>query len=279
MEQPASQNYTQAWLGRNPENFPVASKLLPPFYRANIMALYQFARGADEIADDPVMPNEAKRKALTQLENALMSGKIYDAPEWAEHGLMLAKENPNIATHARDLLSAFLQDTEKSRYNTLDDLMHYCMRSAAPVGRAILDIAGEKDANRIAADALCNALQILNHVRDMSKDYLVLHRIYMPLEWFREANASEEELSASRTSAGIRKVMNKGLAHARTLLDTARALMPTIEEKKLRLEVGCIHECALLLHDKLLEADPLKTRINLNGFDKFKCLVRAWLKR
>ena len=279
MQQSSSQNYTQAWLAQNPENFPVASRLIPASYRAQIMALYQFARGADEIADDPIMPAEMKRKLLTQLESAMVSGKTYDVPQWAVQGLLLTQENPNIATHARDLLSAFLQDTEKSTYRNLDELMHYCMRSAAPVGRAFLDIAGEKSANRHAADALCNALQILNHVRDVSKDYLVLGRMYIPQDWLREAGAVSEDFSASRSSPAVKKVIEIALTESRRLLDIAKALPPTILEKNLRLEILCIYECASRLHQKLLTEDPLYVRVNLSWFDKLQCFVRAWLKR
>lgn len=279
MEQAASQNYSQGWLKQNPENFPVASRFIPERYRDNVIALYQFARGADEIADDPVMPNETKRKMLTQLESAMVSGKTYDVPEWAERCLLMARANPNIMTHARDLLSAFLQDTEKSNYRTLDDLMHYCMRSAAPVGRAYLDIAGERDADRIAADALCNALQILNHIRDLSKDYLVLGRMYLPLDWLKEADVNMQDFTASRSSDGVRRVITRALVECDKLLNVASKLMPTIEEKNLRLEIQCIYECARVLQRKLGELDPLQVRVNLSLLDKLKCFVRAWLKR
>ena len=84
--------------------------------------------------------------------------------------------------HARDLLTAFRMDVIKRRYRDWDDLMNYCRYSAMPVGRFVLDVHGEPRSTWPANDALCAALQIINHLQDCGKDYRDLDRVYLPLD-------------------------------------------------------------------------------------------------
>lgn len=269
-------DYTENWIKQNPENFPVASWWLPVEFRSQIMALYGFARGADEIADDPIMAPDNKRRKLSQLEDMLMSSKSQDAPEWAIPFLELAKSHTRLATHGRDLLSAFLQDTQKTSYADFDELLNYCLRSAAPVGRAVLDIAREEKANRNAADNLCMALQLLNHTQDISKDFLVLRRVYLPSDWMREAGVDIEDLSRSHSTKAVSKVIERLLAETERMLVKAAPLPESISHGMLRKELTLILKLAWALRRKLAQNDPLKTRITLSGFEKLSCLVRTW---
>ena len=87
--------------------------------------------------------------------------------------------------HAQDLLTAFRMDVTKLRYRDWDDLIGYCTYSAMPVGRFVLDVHGESRATWPANDALCAALQIINHLQDCGKDYRDLDRVYIPLDGLR----------------------------------------------------------------------------------------------
>ncbi len=257
----------------------MASFLLPATWRASILALYAFARGADDIADDAVLPKEQKRKRLIVLDEALASGKTYEAPDWAQAFLSLCKTHPRLVTHGRDLLSAFLQDTEKTRYHDWDELMQYCKRSAAPIGRAYLDLVGEERMDRTAADHLCMALQILNHVQDLSKDYLVLGRIYLPQVWLEQAKVPEEDFAKSYTTASLRIVINQTLDATRVLLDRARPLERYTANWRLRVEVNWILQIAHALLQELLERDPLKSRVTLGIWHYARCGFRALFGR
>ena len=101
------------------------------------------------------------------------------------------------AEHCHDVLQAFRLDAVKLRYRDWDDLMEYCRYSASPVGRQLLDLHGESRATWRASDALCSALQVLNHLQDCVKDYHALDRVYIPLDALKAAGSSVEATSVS----------------------------------------------------------------------------------
>ncbi len=109
--------------------------------------------------------------------------------------------------HAQDLLDAFRQDATKQRYANWDDLIDYCSRSAMPVGRFVLDVHGESKATWPANDALCAALQIINHLQDCGSDYQRLNRIYIPLDAMAAAGVSVDMLARNRASPALRECL------------------------------------------------------------------------
>ncbi len=165
------------------ENFPVASHLIAKQHRPPILAYYRFARAADDVADHPALSESEKIRKLDQFEETLLgqSDAIDDAlplrAAIAERGL-----SPK---HGQDLLAAFRMDASKQRYADWNDLIHYCSFSAMPVGRFVLDVHGESRATWPANDALCAALQIINHLQDCGADYRRLDRVYIPLDSLR----------------------------------------------------------------------------------------------
>ena len=252
----------------------MASLLLPRARRRDLLAFYAFARGADDIADDPVLPAEDKQAQLESLRDALRSGDDTNLPPWAlRYADMLHKRRLS-PRHGEDLISAFLQDTGKQRYRDMEELTYYCQRSAAPVGRAMLELGGEEKADIAAADALCIALQLLNHLQDMSKDYLVLDRIYLPLDWLRQAGVAESTLMEQSTNPALRGVVNRMLEHCDALIAQSRSLPATVHSRRLRLEVRVIWNIAHLLSQKLRQQDPLATQVKLKLGDRMSCL---WL--
>jgi len=153
----------------NKENFPVASILIPKKYRDKIMEFYQFARNADDIADSSTLSEGDKLEKLGLIEREILE----EFPSWA-------KDNEELK-YGLDLLRAFRQDSIKNRYDDIDELLDYCIHSANPVGQYILYIM-EEQADLKASDALCTALQIINHIQDYKEDYKELNRIYLPLD-------------------------------------------------------------------------------------------------
>jgi hypothetical protein len=153
--------------GHKDENFPVASWLVRPDARAPIMAYYRFARASDDVADDESTSSAEKLRLLAHMRAGL-DGK--GAPEAMALGDVCRERGIDLA-HAHDLLDAFVQDCRVNRYEDWDGLIGYCRLSAMPVGRFVLDVHGEDRATWAMNDALCAALQIINHLQDCGKDY------------------------------------------------------------------------------------------------------------
>ena len=166
---PRMTNASEARSGKThrDENFPVASWLIGAERRGPILAFYRFVRAADDVADHPSLPPDRKLALLDGLDAALCGGGPPDPEaeplrlELGQHGLT--------PKHALDLLKAFRLDVKKSRYANWAELMDYCALSAAPVGRFVLDVHGEDPAIWPASDALCSALQVINHLQDCAQ--------------------------------------------------------------------------------------------------------------
>jgi squalene synthase HpnC len=175
---------TPSGKGSGDENFPVGSWLLPARLRPHVAAYYRFARAIDDIADNPDLEADDKVARLTRFEDAVL-GRETDDPALATAHRMRASlaETGVTARHCVDLVTAFKQDAVKLRYDDWADLMGYCENSANPVGRYLLDLHGERDSGYPFSDALCSALQVLNHLQDCRDDYRNLDRVYLPLDW------------------------------------------------------------------------------------------------
>lgn len=259
------------------ENFPVASRLLRAPLRAHVLAFYAFARLADDIADDPYIDPDAKMAYLSALERALTSGLSRQpllAPAVALHHSLIKTGVSD--RHARLLLQAFRRDAQGARCKTWNDLMAYCRLSAAPVGRYLLELHGEDEAAcGPPADALCAALQALNHLQDARDDWLSLGRCYIPLVWFDDAGLSLERLVETRCDARMRGVFDRMLDQTDRLLDQAAALPTALRDRRLRLESAAILALACALSAKLRRRDPLAARVRLNPVERAAAAARG----
>ena len=246
--------------GHRDENFPVASILLRAEHRAPIMAFYRFARAADDIADHETADPADKLAQLTAMRAGL-AGRPDGAPAalalrdaMAVHGLDLV--------HATDLLTAFERDVTVNRYADWDALIGYCRYSAMPVGRFVLDVHGEDRATWPANDALCAALQVINHLQDCGKDFRAIGRVYVPADALAEHGATIENLGASRASPGLSATI-VALAHrTRGLLDQSAGFATAIRDRRLAAEVAAIHRLATSLVARLERFDPLSERVH-----------------
>jgi len=183
--------------GHKDENFPVASMLLKPEHRAPIMAFYRFARSADDVSDHPTAAAQEKLTRLAHIRNGLEG-------EGAAEAMVLGKvmrERGLDPVHAHELLDAFVQDVTVNRYADWDALIGYCRLSAMPVGRFVLDVHGEDRAVWPLSDALCAALQIINHLQDCAKDYRELDRVYLTADALAATGADYISIDALTQSA------------------------------------------------------------------------------
>jgi hydroxysqualene synthase len=164
--------------------------------------------------------------------------------------------------HALDLLGAFRRDVTKLRYRDWDDLVDYCSVSAMPVGRFVLDVHGESPAIWPLNDALCAALQIINHLQDCGQDYAALNRVYIPLDAFAAARTTPEALAEAPASPQLRAALRDVATRNQALLERASAFAQTIHDRRLSLEVSVIHRLASDLNRRLLVRDPLSERVH-----------------
>jgi squalene synthase HpnC len=247
--------------GHRDENFPVASQLIHPRHRGAVMAFYEFVRVADDIADHPTLKPDEKLSHLDTLEAGLV-GKHDDIPV-AVNLRSVLRERKLTPRHAQDLLTAFRMDVTKLRYRDWDDLMNYCSYSAMPVGRYVLDVHGEDRSTWTANDALCAALQIINHLQDCKKDYLDLDRVYIPLDALATAGSNVEELAAASGSPALRQCLRSIAERTGRLLDQSAVFSSLIRDARLALEVAVIQALASRLTAMLMVRDPLSERVHL----------------
>ena len=262
--------------GHRDENFPVASRLIHPRHRGPILAFYEFVRTADDIADHSALAPPEKLALIDRLEATLL-GKSNDDPVGVALRAQLAARQLS-PRHAQDLLAAFRMDVTKLRYRDWDDLIGYCTYSAMPVGRFVLDVHGESRATWPANDALCAALQIINHLQDCGKDYRHLDRVYIPLDTFAETGTRVDELGADHASARLLACIRKLACRTGALLRESKPFSPSIEDTRLGLEVAVIQTFAERLVRLLGRRDPLSERVHLGkaGVAGFGILGLLW---
>jgi hydroxysqualene synthase len=274
---PAGNIETPSGKGRGGENFPVGSWLIRRDLRVHVHAFYRFARNADDIADNPRLTAAEKIRRLDRMAAALEGGAGDDAPAAAAMRQSLAATGTT-AQHCHDLLRAFRLDAEKHRYRDWDDLMEYCRYSAAPVGRQLLDLHGESRTAWPASDALCAALQVLNHLQDCALDYARLDRVYLPQADFAAAGISVAALAAERTGPGLRRVLDRLLDRTAARVDVAHGLPSRVAAFGLRCECAVIVALAARLLRRLRHADPLAQRVELRKSDFLAAFVRGALR-
>jgi len=266
----------EAWSGkdRGDENFPVGSALISARLRPHMHAFYAFARNADDIADSPLLAADDKVARLDAMEDVLLGRRAGGSPSALLLRASLA-ETGVTADHAMELLVAFRRDATKLRYASWNELMDYCRYSAVPVGRHVLDLHGESRATWAPSDALCAALQVLNHLQDGSKDLAALDRCYLPADLLERHGAVVEDLRASSASPGLRHVFDALLDECDTLNHSASELPRRTRDRQLRLETGVIVGLSRRLAGRLRRGDPVARRVKLTRPDVVASLLGA----
>ena len=208
------------------ENFPVATRLLPREERANLMAIYGFARMTDDIGDEA----SGDRLALLDwLDDELDLAFRGEAIHPVFQHLTPTIESLNLGPEPfRSLIEANRVDQRVTRYQTFDDLVGYCMLSAAPVGHLVLSVFHASTPERVAlSDQICIALQIVEHLQDVGEDARA-GRIYLPLADLEQFGCAEEDLLALSASGPLREVVAFESERARGLLMEGAPLAATL---------------------------------------------------
>jgi phytoene synthase len=256
------------------ENFPVASRLIARPLRRAVMAFYRYVRAADDIADDGSLTTAEKLADLDAFERALRDGDAAFPLAQALHAI--DREFGAGIDEARLLLDAFRQDAVKSRYADWAELLDYCHRSANPVGRFLLRLHGESDAALPAADALCSALQILNHLQDLEKDRRALDRIYLPTPWMEMAGGEAAFFDPANATAR-RAVIDAALDRTEHLVDIARELPSHVRSRRLAAESAVTIAAADKLARRLRRDDPILMRVEVSKPDLLRAFAGAVL--
>ena len=244
------------------ENFPVASFLIAPRHRAPILAFYDFVRAADDISDHPALGAQEKLDLLDALDGALM-GKADADTEVARRLRDTCRARGLDPQHARDLITAFKRDVTQLRYRDWDDLIDYCRYSAMPVGRFVCDVHREEPGRVWAAnDALCAALQVINHLQDCGKDYRNLDRVYLTQDSLAAHGAAVEMLAQEKAPPQLLAAIRELNEKTARLLDESRCFADLIDDARLAMEVGAIQTLAEHLVARLAVADPLADKVH-----------------
>lgn len=256
------------------ENFPVGSLLIRASLRRHVHAFYRFARAADDIADNPLLEPDAKIVVLDRFAAALNGTNDPSAP--AAMAMRDSLQSSGVtAQHCLDLLTAFKRDATQLRYRDWDDLLDYCRYSAAPVGRYLLDLHGAPASSWPANDALCAALQIINHLQDCADDYRALDRVYLPQDMLAATSANIAQLGEAQATPALRAVLDAMLDKLEPLLALARTFPPQIPAWRLRLEAAIIVALAEDLVVLLRRRDPLSENVKLGKLAKLRALLRG----
>jgi squalene synthase HpnC len=204
------------------ENFRVASPVLPRVLRADLYALYGFARLVDDIGDEASGDRLALLDWLDGELNAMYAGR-------PEHELM-QRLLPTVRAHAippdpfQRLIRANRLDQEVTRYGTFDELVEYCRLSADPVGHLVLYVFDSATPERMAlSDRVCTALQIVEHLQDVAEDF-ERGRVYLPREDMERFGCDTSDLSKRPTPEGVRRVVAFEALRARRLFDEGARL-------------------------------------------------------
>ena len=208
------------------ENFPVALRFLPRTPRDHLLRVYTYARFVDDVGDCA----DGDRLALLALVAADVRRLAGGQPQLAPVAGLL----PLVSAHGLtpepllELVEANRIDQTKTRYTTFDELLGYCAKSAAPVGRLVLLIAGVADETAARrSDAACAALQVLEHCQDVRED-AVAGRVYLPADDLRAAGVDDAELTAYVTPPAVRRVLATQVERAERLLDDGPALVRSL---------------------------------------------------
>ncbi len=261
------------------ENFPVASWLLPAPMRPHIAAIYAFARTADDLADEGDMPDAERLAKLDAWSAHLRNPSAHPIFVALHDTIRTFQLDPQLC---EDLLSAFRQDVVTKRYETWADLLDYCRRSANPVGRLVLGVAGYRDEHLARqSDAVCTALQLVNFWQDVEKDW-AKGRVYVPAELSRAAGAAETDLRARRMTPEWTSALREASGRTRALFTEGRDVADGVTGR-LRWELRATWLGGVRILDRLesVSFDVFRTRPTL-GFADAATLVWDmvnWQKR
>src|SRR5574341_96437 len=255
------------------ENFPVASLLLPAPLRGPVEVIYRFARSADDFADEGSDPPEVRLRRLNDYRSQLSRPSdplLYEVAK-------IIREHELPVRLFDDLLDAFSQDVTKKRYASYPEVLDYCRRSANPIGRLLLHLFKRtSDSNLRNSDAICSALQLINHWQDVEIDFSRDNRVYLPQDELRRFGVTERHLQEKTCDSAWQALMAFQVGRARSLMLSGRDLGNALPGR-IGLEIRATIQGGLRILEKIEHAgyDVFRRRPALHAFDWPLLAVRA----
>jgi squalene synthase HpnC len=268
--------YCEEFARAHTESYPVASRFVPPELRPHLVALYAFARSADDFADEPEYEGR-RTEALDRWEEALVRCSHGEA----EHPVFVAladtiEKRDLPIPPLTDMLAAFRMDLEVRRYATFQALRGYTVRSADPVGRLLLALFGYRDAALVRyADEMSTALQLTNFWQDVAADAARDH-LYIPAEDLHHFGVSEADVKALKLTPALRDLLRFEVTRTRALYERGRPLLEKVG-KDLRMELTLIWLVGTTILEKIEAAgyDVFAHRPSIRRRDQAVIMARA----
>ncbi|HEY4370641.1 MAG TPA: squalene synthase HpnC [Burkholderiales bacterium] len=264
------------------ENFPVASIILPRRLREPIAAIYHFARGADDIADEGDAADAERLAGLEAYRSQLRLAAVGEPPAPQPEAMMFIRLGDVIRAHRlpvqlfEDLLDAFAQDVVKKRYADFPEVLDYCRRSANPVGRLLLHLYGKAtDENLRQSDCICSALQLINFWQDVAVDWQK-ERVYLPQDSLVRFGATEADIAAGKLTPQFIALMKFEVARARAMLKDGAPLVHALPGR-MGIELRMVVQGGLRILEKVDAAsyDVFRRRPVLKAWDWLVMAGRA----
>jgi squalene synthase HpnC len=285
LDQPApadlaqAQAFTRRLASSHYENFSVVTFLLPRRLRQDFCNVYAFCRMADDAADEVGDTNKSL-ELLAELKDqtrACFAGR-------ASSPLFIALRDTATRHELEtepflDLIDAFEQDQRVSRYDTFEQLLDYCRRSADPVGRIVLALCGYRDQRRRElSDQTCSALQLVNFWQDVKRDAAENDRIYLPRDSMVQFAVAEEQILAGRCDDNFRQLIRFEVDRAEKMFDAGAQLLPTLD-RAFRRQISLFGKGgrAIIAAIRRQNYDTLTRRPSLSNLAKFRLALGALL--
>ncbi|MDP3582686.1 MAG: squalene synthase HpnC [Ignavibacteria bacterium] len=259
------------------ENFPVLSLTLPREVKKHIAVVYQFARQADDLADEGIVNPEKRIQNLELFEKRFsdcLSGQFI-TDFW-----MALKNTINecdlTTQYFYDLLSAFKQDVSTKRYKDYNQLLDYCSRSANPVGRIVLEICGVRNEETFHhSDSICTALQLTNFYQDISVDWLK-GRIYLPQDEMEKFGITENLFDEKQNNANFKSLLKFQIERTRNLFANGRNLLPFLPSSLLvQIKMTILGGEKILDKIEAIDYGVIETRPKLSKVDYLKIFAKG----
>jgi squalene synthase HpnC len=255
------------------ENFPVASLLLPARLREPVEIIYRFARSADDFADEGNDPPQIRLQKLNDYRSQLTAPST---PLFREVEKIIREHELPVQLF-RDLLDAFAQDVTRKRYADYAQVLDYCRRSANPVGRLLLHLFKRtSDSELRQSDAICSALQLVNHWQDVDVDFVKDNRVYLPQDEMARFGVSERHLRDKVCDGPWQALMKFQVERARELMLSGAPLGRALPGR-LGLEIRATVQGGLRILEKIERAgyDVFRRRPVLKPLDWPLLLLKA----
>jgi len=262
------------------ENFPVASWLMPAELRKHVAVIYTFARQADDLADEGHHSPEARITALQKMGADLdmaLNGHSVDDPLF--RALQHTTEHYRLDVQLfHDLLDAFMQDVDKTRYESFAEVLDYCRRSANPIGRLMLQLSGQAmQRNNHDSDLICSALQLINFLQDIRQDLVENNRVYLPMDEMSAAGVSVQDLQKQSKGTHITDFIHAQTIRAQQMMLNGAGLGRRLSGL-IGLEIRIIINGGLSVCNALLaQGDEVYSRPRLTRKNKINMLTKALL--